>query len=233
MMRPLFFRQFVRMASSRNHTRIKICGITRQDDARAAVAAGADALGLNFYAPSPRSIDADLARELVACVPPFVTIVALFVDEPAESVQRILERVPIDMLQFHGDESPRYCAQFGRPWLKAVRMQEGVDLAQAASAYGAARGLLLDSWREGVPGGTGETFDWNRVGTARGMPLVLAGGLNADNVGEAIALLRPAAVDVAGGVEVSPGVKDVQKMTQFVAAVRAADHVNNGAGNDQ
>ncbi|NND66601.1 MAG: phosphoribosylanthranilate isomerase [Halioglobus sp.] len=221
------------MASSRSKTRIKICGITRQEDACAAVAAGADALGLNFYAPSPRSIDTATARELVASVPPFVTIVALFVDEPAESVLRILEAVPIDMLQFHGDESPQYCAQFHRPWLKAVRMKDGVDLAEVATAYSGARGLLLDSWREGVPGGTGETFDWTRVSDTLALPLLLAGGLNPANVGAAIAQLQPAAVDVAGGVESAPGIKDAGKMTQFIEAVRAADRAINGAGHDQ
>lgn len=221
------------MATTRTRTRIKICGITREEDARAAAAAGADALGLNFYAPSPRSIDAELARRIVAAVPPFVTIVALFVDEPAAGVRRILERVSVDVLQFHGDEAPAFCAQFERPWMKAVRMRDGVDLHREGAEYGAARGLLLDSWREGVPGGTGETFDWARVGPGLGVPVVLAGGLNPANVGAAIEQVRPAAVDVAGGVESAPGRKDATKMKQFIRAVRAADRAVDGAGNDQ
>ena len=220
-------------STARNTTRIKICGITREEDARAAAQAGADALGLNFYAPSQRYIDLECARRIVAAVPPFVTIVALFVDEPAESVRRIVDGVAIDVLQFHGSESPEYCAQFNRPWMKAVRMKDGVDLAAEAAAYSESRGLLLDSWREGVPGGTGETFDWTRVGEGLALPLVLAGGLNADNVGEAILKLRPAAVDVAGGVESAPGQKDATRIRQFIEAVRAADRVNDGAGNDQ
>ncbi len=214
-------------------TRIKICGITREEDAAVAVAAGADALGLNFYPPSPRAIDAVKARRIVRSVPPFVTIVALFVDEPADAVLRILESVPVDVLQFHGDESPAYCAQFGRPWLKAVRMKDGVDLAERAAQYGDARGLLLDSWREGVPGGTGQTFDWSRVSADLSLPVILAGGLNPDNVGAAVHQVRPAAVDVSGGVESAPGLKDAGKTRRFIEAVRAADRAINGAGNDQ
>ena len=220
-------------STARGTTRIKICGITREEDARAATQAGADALGLNFYAPSPRSIDLESARRIVAAVPPFVTIVALFVDEPADSVHRIIDNVAIDALQFHGSEVPEYCAQFGRPWMKAVRMKEGVDLAAQAARYSDSRGLLLDSWREGVPGGTGETFDWARVSADLALPLVLAGGLNPGNVEAAILQLHPAAVDVAGGVESAPGRKDAGKIRQFIEAVRAADRVNNGAGNGQ
>lgn len=214
------------------YTRIKICGITRIEDARAAVAAGADAIGLVFYAPSPRAVSVEQAADIVAVVPPFVTVVALFVDEPASNITRILERVPIDLLQFHGDESPGFCQQFERPWIKALRMKPGTDLVVACQPFSSARGVLLDSWVEGVPGGTGLTFDWRLAATELPLPIVLAGGLNEHNVGEAIAELRPAAVDVSGGVEVSAGIKDTAGISRFVAAVRAADALTDAAKSD-
>jgi phosphoribosylanthranilate isomerase len=204
-----------------SRTLVKICGITRSTDALAACEAGADALGLVFYAPSPRCVTAEQAREIVAAVPPFVTIVALFVDAPAETIQRILDCVPIDCIQFHGDETPAFCAQFQRPYLKALRMRPGADIRQLAGNFGSARGLLLDSWQPGVPGGTGQTFDWTAIPTGLPRPLVLAGGLHAGNVAAAIATVHPAAVDVSGGVESAPGIKDADKMNRFVAAVRS------------
>lgn len=214
-------------------TRIKICGITRPADARVAIDCGADAIGLNFYANSPRFITVDQAVEIAAAVPPFVTVVGLFVDEPVASIERILGAVPIDLLQFHGEESPEFCEQFGRPWIKALRIRPETDIAAACNRYRRARGVLLDSWKEGVPGGTGQTFDW---GLARGdqpLSVVLAGGLQDQNVGDAIRALRPAAVDVSGGVESAPGIKDTHKIQKFIAAVRAADKQLDGLTHDQ
>jgi phosphoribosylanthranilate isomerase len=205
------------------HTRIKICGITSQADARAACGAGAEALGLVFYPPSPRALNLEQAAAIAATVPPLVQLVALFVDASAEVVEQTLARVPVHLLQFHGEESAAYCEQFRRPYLKAIRVREGMDLRQACAPYGSASGLLLDTWQEGMPGGTGRAFDWQLVRESLPRPLVLAGGLTVHNVGQGMATLRPAAVDVSGGVEREPGCKDPDKIARFVAAVRAAD----------
>ncbi len=215
------------------HTRIKICGITTREDARNAVNCGADAIGLVFYADSPRAITAAQAAEVVAVVPPFVSVVALFVDEPEDGIRRILQQVPVDLLQFHGDESAGFCQQFHRPWIKALRVREGLDIASACAQYSGARGVLLDSWQQGVPGGTGKTFDWDLAGGKMPLPVILAGGLDDCNVGDAIAQLRPQAVDVSGGVEQSPGRKDAAKIERFIAAVRAADVLRDGATDDK
>jgi len=204
-----------------SRTFVKICGITSSADALAACEAGADALGLVFYAPSPRCVTAQQAREIVAAVPPFVSIVALFVDAQAATIQRTLECVSVDCIQFHGNESPAFCSQFQRPYLKALRMRPGLDVGTVAGGYSGARGLLLDSWQPGVPGGTGQTFDWTAIPAGLGRPLVLAGGLDEQNVAAAISAVRPAAVDVSGGVESAPGIKDAGKMKRFVAAVRS------------
>ena len=209
-------------------TRIKICGITRPEDARAAADAGADAIGLVFYAGSPRAVDVHQAQAIVDALPPFVNAVGLFVDAPLEAIDRVLQQVPLDMLQFHGDESPAFCASPGRPWYKALRMQPGADIASLAAAYPDARALLLDSFKQGVPGGTGEAFDWSQV-PALDRPLILAGGLNPDNVAAAVLSVAPAAVDVSGGVEQSPGLKDPALINAFCAAVRAADKQRNGS----
>ncbi len=214
------------------YTRIKICGITSAEDARVAVDAGADAIGLVFYPPSPRAVTASQAAGIVAAVAPFVTVVALFVDEPAERIRRILESVPVDVLQFHGDEPAAFCEQFQRPWIKALRVQADTDLGAHCRQYRAARAVLLDSWQEGVPGGTGRTFDWDLARRKLPLPVVLAGGLDEDNAGEAIMRLHPAAVDVSGGVERSPGQKDAGKIKRFIAAVRNADALVNGAADD-
>ena len=211
-------------------TRVKICGITREEDALAVSASGADAIGLNFYGASPRFISGDRAAELAEVVPPFLSIVALFVDEPVSGIKRILDTVPIDIIQFHGDETPEFCEQFGRPWIKALRVKPGLDIVDACRRYHRARGVLLDSWQAGVPGGTGKTFDWNLAPGNLSLPTVLAGGLHPENVGEAIVALQPAAVDVSGGVESAPGIKDAQKIHRFVAAVRAAENKADGVG---
>jgi phosphoribosylanthranilate isomerase len=210
------------------HTRIKICGITRPEDARAAVAAGADAIGLVFYPPSPRAVTVAQGAEIIAAVPAFVTVVALFVDEPAEQILRILNELPIDLVQFHGEETPEFCRQFARPWIKALRVREDTDIPAACERYKEGRGILLDAWQEGVPGGTGKCFDWRLASHVLPRPVVLAGGLNEDNVAEAVAAVRPAAVDVSGGVESSPGIKDAGKISRFIAAVRAADQNVDG-----
>lgn len=191
-----------------------------------AAASGADAIGLVFYAGSPRAVGLEQAAEIAAAVPPFVTVVALFVDEPVELVERTLQHVPVDLIQFHGEETPAFCRQFARPWVKALRVRPGLDIRSACEQYGGARGVLLDSWQQGVPGGTGRTFDWALAPHDLPLPVVLAGGLNAGNVGAAIARLRPAAVDVSGGVESAPGIKDRTKIARFVAAVRAVDRDN-------
>lgn len=209
--------------SQLTHTRVKICGITRPEDAQAAVACGADALGIVFYSKSPRSVTISQAQEIASVVPPFVTLVALFVDEPAQQIYRILESLPVGLLQFHGDEAAQYCRQFHRPWVKALRVRPQLDLAASCEHYREASGILLDAFEDGVPGGTGKTFDWNLAERPLPLPLVLAGGLNPENVASAIARLRPSAVDVSGGVEAAPGIKDAEKIRRFITAVRAAD----------
>ena len=204
-------------------TRIKICGVTRAQDAWSSAESGADAIGLVFYTGSSRAVTVDQAIDIVSAVPPFVSVVALFVDEPMANIEHVLSAMPIDVIQFHGDESPSFCEQFGRPWVKALRMKAGVDIVEECRRFSNARGVLLDSWQEGVAGGTGKTFDWRLAKKALPLPVVLAGGLDSDNVGDGIRALRPAAVDVSGGVEISPGIKDSDKIEQFIAAVRTAD----------
>jgi phosphoribosylanthranilate isomerase len=209
-------------------TRIKICGLTRAEDVDAAVAAGADALGFVFYPPSPRYVTPQRAAELVARIPPFVDVVGLFVNEMPETVRAACDALPINVLQFHGDEDAAYCCQFARPYLRAARVRPGVDLVEFAHSFPESRGLLLDAFLEGYGGG-GHVFDWTLI--PAGLPgfLVLSGGLTAENVGDAVRRVRPAAVDVSSGVEMSKGIKDHAKIAAFVAAVRAADlAVNEG-----
>lgn len=202
--------------------RSKICGITRIEDALAAVEAGADAIGLVFYAKSPRAVTVVQAREIVAALPPFVTTVGLFVNASRCELGEILEGVPLDLLQFHGDETPAECAGYHRPWIKALRVRPGDDLEAACQLYAGAQGILLDTFVAGVPGGTGEAFDWSLVPARLSKPIILAGGLSAANVGEAIARVRPYAVDVSGGVEAAKGIKDPDRIAAFMAAVKAA-----------
>ncbi len=182
-------------------TRVKICGITREEDALVAARSGADAIGLVFHPDSPRAVSPEQAARICAALPAFVTSVGLFVDAPAQRVRDVLAAVPLDLLQFHGDEDPQDCAAFGRPWIKALRMREEMDPAEEVARHGNARAVLLDSYRPGVPGGTGERFDWSRVPDGLALPVVLAGGLDPDNVADAIRAVRPWAVDVSGGVE--------------------------------
>lgn len=203
-------------------TRIKICGITRPEDADCCVKHGADALGFVFYAPSPRHVAPEVAARLVSRVPPFVTRVGLFVNAPVAEVRAVLDAVPLDLLQFHGDEDAAYCASFGVPYLKAARVRPGLDLLEYAACFPSARAILCDAFVDGYGGG-GKTFDWSLVPQGLPLPLVLSGGLSPDNVGEAIRALRPAAVDVSSGVELGKGVKDHAKIAAFIAEVRAAD----------
>ncbi len=203
-------------------TRIKICGLTREEDVDAAVAAGADAIGFVFYSPSPRYVTPKRAAELAARIPPFVDVVGLFVNETPTNVLAACKALPINILQFHGDEDVAYCRQFGRPYLRAARVRPGFDLVEFARSFPDARGLLLDAFVEGYGGG-GHVFDWTLIPPDLPGYLVLSGGLNADNVGRAIGSVRPVAVDVSSGVEMSKGIKDHHKIAAFVAAVRAAD----------
>lgn len=202
--------------------RSKICGITRVEDALAAVEAGADAIGLVFYAKSPRAVDIEQAKVIVAALPPFVTSVGLFVDMPRETLQALLREVPLDLLQFHGDESPADCEGFARPYIKALRVRADQDVARMMAPYSGACGILLDTFVEGVPGGTGAAFDWSLVPREAGKPIILAGGLTPDNVAQAIAQVRPYAVDVSGGVEAAKGIKDAGKVKAFLQAVQCA-----------
>ena len=209
-------------------TRIKICGLTRPEDVVAAVEAGVDAVGFVFYPPSPRNIPFEQAAALASLLPPFVAAVGLFVDPQAEFVAEALRRVPLQWLQFHGNESDAQCAAVPPgsdrclPWIKAARMRPGIDLLEFSASHPGARGLLLDAFVEGYGGG-GKTFDWSLIPPGIGRPIVLSGGLDPGNVGEAIRRLRPWAVDVSSGVEVAKGIKDAAKIAAFVAGVRNAD----------
>ena len=205
-------------------TRVKVCGITRVADALVAAEAGADAIGLVFYPPSPRHIDIGQAAQIVRALPPFVTTVALFVNAEDRVIADVVRDVGVDLLQFHGDETPAFCARHGRPWLRALRMRPDIDLRQEAGSFAAARGLLLDAYRPGVPGGTGDTFDWQRVPQDLAPRVIIAGGLDPANVGAAVRALRPYAVDVSGGVEADKGIKDPAKIRAFIDEVRRAEH---------
>jgi len=199
-------------------TRVKICGITRRQDAEFAVEMGADALGFVFYPASSRAVTIAQTKEIIAGLPPFISIVALFVDAEPEQVQECLATLAIDIVQFHGDESAEYCEQFNKPYLKAIRMREGVDLTQLVNDYPSASAILLDSYQQDMPGGTGHTFDWNLLSDIN-KPVILAGGLNKDNVAIAIEKVQPYAVDVSSGVERSKGMKDQQKIRAFMQEV--------------
>lgn len=206
-------------------TAIKICGLTRKEDLLDAIDAGADAVGLVFYKPSPRYVNLARARELARWVPPHVCLVGLFVNAPAEEVRTVLNAVPLDLLQFHGDadyETEAYCRQFGKPYLKAARMAPGFDLLEYASRYPSAQALLLDAFVEGYGGG-GKTFDWSLIPRSLPLPIVLSGGLDPDNVTAAVRAVRPAGVDVSSGVEKDKGIKDAARITAFIAGVKKAD----------
>ncbi len=204
-------------------TRIKICGITRAVDAMTAARGGADAIGLVFYQHSPRHVSIAQAKQLANALPPFVTIVGLFVNAEAACVRDLLQELPLDLLQFHGDENEEYCAQFGRPYLKAIRVKAGMDLLQCAADFRSAKGLLLDAHVKDIPGGTGATFDWSLIPRNLPLPVILSGGLDSRNVAAAIAQVRPYAVDVSSGVEAEKGIKDAAKIDAFIKEVKQID----------
>jgi phosphoribosylanthranilate isomerase len=209
------------MALRNMSLRVKICGITRVQDLHTACAAGADALGFVFYEKSPRNLSIETAAELVRALPPFVQSVGLFVNADPALIRRVLDAVPLDLLQFHGDESPADCARHGRPYIKAIRVTADTDLLKCAADFETARGLLLDAYVPGVPGGTGESFDWNLIPPNLTKPVILSGGLTPDNVAGAVQQVRPWAVDVSSGVEAAKGIKDAHKIAQFIAKAKA------------
>lgn len=205
-----------------SRTRVKICGITCVEDAVAVVDAGAEALGLVFYADSPRAVTIVQARAIALAAGPFTVVTGLFVNADPEFVDAVLKQVPLQLLQFHGDEDLAYCESFARPYMKAIRMRPELDVAVSIAGYPSASGILLDAYRPGVPGGTGETFDWARVPQQSAKPLILAGGLTPANVADAILATQVYGVDVSGGVESAPGKKDHSKITSFINNARLA-----------
>ncbi len=200
-------------------TRVKICGITRVEDALIAVAQGADAIGLVFYPPSPRYVTPAQAAEIVNALPAFITLVALFVDASRADVEAVLSQVNIDLIQFHGQETADECRQYGKSYMKAIRVKSDTNLVQYMTEYSDAKALLLDTYAEGVPGGTGQVFDWTIIPKNLSKPIVLAGGLDAENVEQAIRQVKPYAVDVSGGVEFKKGIKDAAKIAAFMRGV--------------
>lgn len=210
------------------HTRIKICGITQPEDALAALEAGAHALGLVFYPKSSRSVTLAQARAVADAAGPFATLVGLFVDASTQDIERTLEQVPLQLLQFHGNENAEQCTKFGRPYIKAIRMRPELDLSREMAAHPEASGFLLDAYKKGVPGGTGHTFDWKRVPKSSERPVILAGGLRSENIVDAIAATHPYGVDVSGGVEREPGRKDAAKIRQFIQNIHNATNGDQG-----
>lgn len=200
-------------------TRVKICGITRVEDALEVVKSGADAIGLVFYAPSPRNVTIEHAAAIAAAVPAFVSVVGLFVNAEPDFVHDVTTRVKLDLLQFHGEETPEACAQYHLPFIKAIRVKNDTNLVQCAKDFSAAKALLLDTYAEGVAGGTGHVFDWDLIPENLAKPVILAGGLTPKNVAQAISQVRPYAVDVSGGVEISKGIKDAEKIAAFMQQV--------------
>ena len=217
---------------SHGRTRVKICGITRPEDAEAAALVGADAIGLVFYEPSPRAVTIERAQAICAVLPPFVTRVGLFVNPEPDMVREVLTSVPIDLLQFHGEETAADCESFGKPYIKAARVQPGFDLDLFISRYAGACGILVDTYQADKQGGTGKVFDWSLIPDCHSKPLILAGGLKADNVADAIRRVQPFAVDVSGGVESVPGIKEAEQMFEFTREVnnveRESDRNSSG-----
>jgi len=199
-----------------SRTRVKICGITRLEDALTAIDAGADALGFVFYSPSPRYIEPAVAADIICQLPPFITTVALFVNETEENIRQITELTQIDLLQFHGDETSEFCQGFNKAWIKALRVRNAGQLQDDLQQFSQARAILLDSYRPGVPGGTGETFNWELIPKDSPRPIILAGGLTPENVGTAVHQVQPYGIDVSGGVEASKGIKDPVKIHAFI-----------------
>ena len=216
-----------KITSNQFRTRVKICGITRVEDAISAVNAGADAIGLVFYAPSPRALTIAQAQQIVAAIPPFVSVVGLFVNALQTEIESVLSKVRLDILQFHGDESAQdceqICQQINLPYYKAIRVKADTNLLQCEAEFKSAKALLLDTYSETAVGGTGQVFDWNLIPNNLTKPVILAGGLTADNVALAIQQVRPYAVDVSGGVEQNKGIKDAAKIAAFMRGVSNAD----------
>jgi len=204
-------------------TRVKICGFTQAKDAVAAANLGVDAIGLVFYPPSPRHVSIERAKEIVEALPAFVSVVALFVDEQESQIREVLSHVSIDCIQFHGDESVEACRVYNKPYLKAIRMKPGLDIMEIARQYDDASALLLDAYHPGIKGGSGSQFDWDLIPDLCPLPIVLAGGLQVDNVKQAIESVKPYALDVSSGVEAEKGVKDVAKMTAFIQQINEGD----------
>ena len=207
------------LSQLKSRTRIKICGITRPEDGLAVAAAGADAIGLVFYSESPRAVTIAQAQAIISVLPPFVTRVGLFVDASQQELDMVLDQVELDVLQFHGNESLLQCESAGKEYMKAVRVQGTADILAALEQYPSASALLLDTYHPNLPGGTGETFDWDKIPADLAKPVVLAGGLTAGNIAQAINAVNPYAVDISGGVEQSKGIKSVDKIVEFIAAV--------------
>ena len=204
-------------------TRVKICGITRREDAEAVVASGADAIGLVFYPDSPRHIETATARSIALTLAPFVTVTGLFVNAAPDTIRSILEQVPLGLLQFHGSEPNAECAQWGKPFIKSVAMRADTDLRNVMDAYPDASGFLLDAWQPHIHGGGGETFDWRYVPAESGRPLILAGGLTPGNVSEAVTRIGPYGVDVSSGVETAPGIKSAELINEFMTGVGSGE----------
>lgn len=203
--------------------RVKVCGITRVEDALHAAQSGADAIGLVFYKPSPRYVEPQSAAAIARAVGPFVSVVGLFVDASRDEILSVLEQVDLQVLQFHGNESEEFCRQFHRPYMKALRMRPELEVEPAIANYSSASGILLDAYRKGIPGGTGESFDWQRVPKNLETPIILAGGLNPDNVDEALSVTSGLyGVDVSGGVESAPGIKDSARVKDFIEVAKFA-----------
>ena len=200
--------------------RVKVCGITRVEDALTAIRLGANAIGFIFWDKSARYIDPNEARKIVMALPPFVTVVGVYVNPSSEWVEETCSIAGLNLLQFHGDELPEFCSQFPLPYIKAVRIRSGIDLLQYATQYSSSNGLLLDSYVEGVPGGTGRTFEWSLIPENLSLPLILSGGLHPENVCAAIRKAKPWAVDVSSGVEITKGIKDADKIAAFMTGVR-------------
>lgn len=200
--------------------RVKVCGITRSEDAIAAVQYGVDAIGFVFWPHSARYIDPESARRIAEVIPPFICTVGVYVDPDAAWVEQTARAAKLNLLQFHGDESPEFCNQFPQPYIKAIRVKPDADLLQYAQRYGAAKGLLLDTYAADMPGGTGHAFDWQLIPQQLSLPLILSGGLNPDNVARAIKQTQPWAVDVSSGVEASKGIKDEKKIIAFMQGVK-------------
>jgi phosphoribosylanthranilate isomerase len=204
-------------------TRVKICGFTRVEDAVYAAYAGVDAIGLVFYPPSPRHVEIEQAIRIVTALPAFTTVVALFVNELEETIRSILDKVSIDCLQFHGEEAPDDCRIYGKPYIKSVAMKNDIDIQEVSRCYYDAAGLLLDAWHPDIKGGTGFQFDWRQFPRQCSLPIILAGGLNPENINDALKITSPYAVDVSSGVEAEKGIKDAHRIRDFINQVKISE----------